>query len=77
MPRTNKLIKQDPRALALRGEIGRLMEMTGQSYRYLCQKAHIPYGSFMLHKDNVEDMRYGEYWKFVDTCKKEIARNVK
>jgi hypothetical protein len=73
MPRIKPLIRPDPRAIELKGEIGKLQEQTGKSYRYLCRKAGIEYATFMLHKSDVRSMRYGEFWAFMDACRKEIG----
>lgn len=75
MPRVNRLIRQDPRAVELRGEIAKLQGMTGKSFKELCRKADLEYGTFMAHRVDIENMRMGEIWKFKDVCEKEI-RNV-
>lgn len=73
MPKVKPLIRPDPREVELLGEIGKLQSMTGRSYKYLCQKAGIEYKTFMAHKDNVKQMRFSEFWKFSDVCKREGA----
>lgn len=72
MPRTPPLIHKDPRGVELRGELARLQTMTGKSFRYLCKRAGLEYGTFMAHKVNIENMRCGELWKFRDICEKEM-----
>lgn len=71
MPRTRTLIRSDPRETELLGEIGRAQSMTKKSYRYLCKRAGIEYATFMAHKQNIKNMRYGELWAFLDACKRE------
>ena len=75
MPRVNQLIRQDPRAAELRGEIARLQGMTGKSYKELCRIANLEYGTFMAHKITIENMRMGELWKFRDACEKIIKHS--
>ena len=75
MPRTPPLVHKDPRGVELRGELAKMQEMTGQSYKELCRKGKIEYATFMNHKNNIEAMRLGELWKFKDICEKEM-RNV-
>ncbi|MBR2999562.1 MAG: hypothetical protein IKF39_01065 [Oscillospiraceae bacterium] len=72
MPKVKPLTRQDPRGVELRGEIAKLQAMTGKSFRQLCTKAGIEYGTFMAHKVNIEDMRCGELWKFRDACEREM-----
>ena len=71
MPKVRPLIRPDPRETELLGEIGRLQAMSGKSYRYLCDRAGLEYKTFMAHKANVKQMRYSEFWKFADVCRKE------
>jgi hypothetical protein len=72
MPRV-KLIRPDPREDELKGEIGRLQQQTGKSFKYLCRKAGIEYTTFMRHKADVRLMKHGEFWAFTDVCRKEIG----
>ena len=73
MPRTPPLVRKDPRGVELRGELAKMREMTGRSYKYLCKKAGIEYSTFMAHKLEPERMRLGELWKFQDVCRREIG----
>lgn len=72
MPRTPPLVRKDPRGVELRGELAKMQEMTGKSYKYLCKRAGIEYATFMRHKLDIESMRLGELWKFKDICEKEM-----
>ena len=74
MARVKPLIRPDPRESQLLGEIGKAQSMTKKSYRYLCEKAGVTYGTFMAHRKNVKNMRYGELWAFFDACRKEIEK---
>ena len=76
MPRVNKLIRPDLRELQLVGDIGRFQKMTGMSFKQLCKKAGVQYETFMRHLKNPRTMRYGEYWQFVDACKREIGGEI-
>lgn len=72
MPVVEPLTRRDSRGAELRGELAKLQAMTGKSFRYLCNKAGIAYGTFMAHKIDIENMRCGELWKFKDACEKEM-----
>ncbi len=74
MPKVRSLVRADPRAVEIRGEIGRLKEMSGKSYRYLCEKAGIPYRTFMRHRQDVGSMKHDELWRFADVCEREAKR---
>ena len=74
MPPVKPLVRSGPREKELSGEIGRLKEMSGKSYRYLCRKAGIQYRTFMRHKKNVRSMSHDELWRFTDICEKEASR---
>lgn len=76
MPRCKSLVRKDRRETDLAGDIARLQGMTGQSFRQLCKKAGINYETFMRHRKNIKQMRYGEVWKFTDTCKREIGEEI-
>ena len=73
MPKVRKLIKPDPRETDLLREIGGAAAATGKSYRQICKRAGIEYATFMLHKSNVKQMRFGELWAFLDACRKETG----
>ena len=73
MPKVRNLIKPDPRETDLLREIGGAAAATGKSYRQICKRAGIEYATFMLHKSNVKQMRFGELWAFLDACRKETG----
>ena len=70
MPKVKPLIRPDPRETELLKQIEGMAAATGKSYRQICQKAGIEYGTFMLHKQNVRQMRFGELWAFTDACRR-------
>lgn len=73
MPKVKPLIRPDPREMDMLREIGAMVAATGKSYRQICQQAGIEYATFMLHRQNVKNMRFGELWAFMDACRKEIG----
>ena len=76
MPRVNSLVRKDRRETELAGDIARLQGMTGLSFKELCKKAGINYETFMRHRKNIKQMRYGELWRFTDACKREIGGEI-
>lgn len=73
MPRVKPLIRVDPREREVLQTIGGMAAATGRSYRQICGKAGIDYCTFMRHKKDLQSMRLGELWKFLDTCRRELG----
>ena len=76
MPRVNRLVKKDRREAELAGDIARMQGMTGLSFKQLCKKAGINYETFMRHRKDIRQMRYGEIWRFMDACRKEVGEEI-
>lgn len=69
MPRTRALIRPDPRAQAIRTEIGGIIMRMGITKKELADKTGINYSTLMSRigtKGDIGEMRLSEYWKIQD-----------
>lgn len=72
MPKVKPLAREDPRASAIRAEIGALMGEMRLTQGELAKKSGIPPStlSLRLSKDGIGSMKLSEYWALQDVLKR-------